>query len=358
MNELEKQKNEVVTQDSKDDSYKKILTINSSTLDIDYKGAINKIFQYVNIADIINKVEKGVEYIVKIPSEFEGGFKVGDFWIMENQKSGKLWPNLMKLGDDGRQQIVTPLPIKKEEFFKGNPVNDITSNFHNIYMQNKINEISSMLEETIEAVRRIENGQKDDRIGKLEAGKQGILLAMAQKDDESRKHAILLARNEINVAQNQILKTLERKIIDFKPLLRTTFGLFLKQCTSKSDYLGKRDDEYNEILDYYYLYIESTKMLAVSYIIVDDYENAQMVLDIGINKLNKIDYKNLATIEHSHKNAEFEKIYNNPADYLILEKNICMEDAIDYDCLSISINGNELLEVLLNGKEKDKQETE
>lgn len=336
----------------------KVLKIKSSTPDIDFKGIINRIFQYVDIADVVGKIEKGAEYVVQIPAEFQGGFKTGEYWIMENQKNGNLWPTLMKFGDDGRNKIVTPLSIKKEEFFQDSPVKDITTNFHNIYMQQKMNEIAGLLEETIDAVRRVEQGQKDDRIGLLEAGRQGIMLALNQKDEESRKTAILLARNNINEAQNKIFKTYERKVLEFKPLPSSTIGLYLREVFSSQSYLDKRDDDYTEIQDYYHLYIESTKMLAGSYAIVDDMETAQRVFNIGIHKLENLNYSNLRTIEYAHKGADFEKIYNSSAEYLANEKNIFLEELQKFDCLSISINGNDLLEALSNGKENSKQEIE
>lgn len=351
--------NEVVPTQSNDVEvqYGKVLNIKPSTPNIDFRGIVNRIFQYVDIADVISKVEKGAKYVVQIPAELQGGFQSGEYWIMENKDTGKLWPILMKLGDDGKNKIVTPLGIKKEEFYQGNPVKDITNNFHNIYLQQKLDEIAGLLEETIEAVQRVEQGQKDDRIGLLEAGKQGIILALNQKDEENRRHAILLARNEINKAQNQIYQTFETKVLSFKPLPSSTFGLYCREFTD-TGYLNKRDDEYTEIQDYYHLYVEATKMLAGSYAVVDDMETAQKVLDTGIHKLNSLNYSNLKTIENAHKGKEFEKIYITSSDYLADEKQLYLENLVDYDCLSISINGDDLLEVLTDGKENAKQEIE
>lgn len=126
----------------------------------------------------------------------------------------------------------------------------------------------------------------------LEAGKQGIIFALKQKDEENRKTAILLARNEINKAQNQIYQTFETKVLSFKPLPSSTIGLYIKEFID-TGYLNKRDDEYTEIQDYYHLYVEATKMLAVLFAVVGDMEMAQKVLDTGIHKLNSLDYSSL-----------------------------------------------------------------
>jgi hypothetical protein len=185
--------------------YGKVLDIEPSTPNIDFKGILNQVCQYINIADVLDKVKRGAEYVVQIPSEFQGGFDAGDYWIMESSKTGKLWPSLMELGEDGRNHIVTPLSVKKEAFIKGNPTKDITNSYQNIYLQQQMNELSGLIETTLDTVKRIEHGQMDDRIALLEAGKQGVILALSQKDEASRVSAMLLAINNINVAQNQIV---------------------------------------------------------------------------------------------------------------------------------------------------------
>ena len=113
----------------------KILNIRSSTPNVDFRGAINKVLQYVDIASVLNNIKKSAEYVVQIPAELQGGFDSGKYWIMENSKTGKMWPTLMELGEDGKNKIVTPLAIKKKEFIQDNPVRDITKNYQNLYLQ-------------------------------------------------------------------------------------------------------------------------------------------------------------------------------------------------------------------------------
>lgn len=361
MGDLVKSNNEIVSHKTEsvevEPSFSKVLRIKASASNIDFKGIMNKVCQYVNIADVIDKVKKGAEYVVQIPVELQSGFDTGKYWVMENAKSGKMWPFLMELGEDGKNKIVTPLGIKKEEFLQGNPIADITSSYHNLFIQQQIGEIASLVEATLEVVQRIENGQMDDRIGLLEAGKQGVLLALSQKDESSRTLAIHNAINNINIAQNQIFKTFERRIAEFKPLPKTKFGRLLREIASNSSYLNKRDDEYGNIQDYYYLYLQATKMLAGAYVAVGDIENAKRVFDMGIERLKNLDYTNLKTIEYAHKGVEFEKIYEDATEYLIEEKTVFLKETKNYDCLSISLSGEDLLEVIGDGKKISGEET-
>lgn len=92
MDDLIKVNNDIVSQESEDVEvlYGKVLNIRSSTPNIDFRGIVNKVCQFVDMADVLSKVKKGAEYVVQIPAEFQGGFDAGDYWIMENSKTGKL----------------------------------------------------------------------------------------------------------------------------------------------------------------------------------------------------------------------------------------------------------------------------
>lgn len=359
MDDLIKVDNKLVEQEPEkvEVLYGKVLNIRSSTPNVDFRGAINKVLQYVDMASVLHSIKKGAEYVVQIPAELQGGFEAGKYWIMENAKTGKMWPTLMELGEDGRNKIVTPLAVKKKEFVQGNPVKDITNNYQNLYLQQQINELSALIEDTLQVVQRIEHGQLDDRIGLLEAGRQGVILALAQKDETSRTTALLNAMNNIGIAQNQIFTTFERRVSEFEPLPKTQFVQFLKEM-AKSGYLSKKDNEYDEIQEYYSLFLEATKMLAGSYIITGDTENAQRVFDMSVDKIGSVDFSKLKTIEYAHKNVEFEKIYESAIQYLLEEKQLCIEDGKAYDCLEISLTGEELLEVIENGTEVSTEETE
>ena len=126
--------------------------------------------------------------------------------------------------------------------------------------------------------------------------------------------------------------------------------------TSSGSYLDKKDNEYDEIQEYFDLYLQATRMLAGSYAVIGDTENAERVFDMGVDKVKGIDYASLKTIEYAHQGADFNKIYENAAEYLIEEKALCLEEAKGYDTLSISISGDYLLEVIGNGEKISNEE--
>ena len=331
--------------------YGKVLNIQQSTPDIDFREIIYKVSNYINLAEVLDKVKKGAEYVVQIPTEFQEGFDTGKYWIMEISKTGKMWPSLMERSEDGKNHIVTPLAVKKQEFIQGNPTREITSTYQNLYMQQQINELSGLIETTLDTVKRIEEGQWDDRIGLLNSGKDAFILALAQKDNASRPNAIALAMNNISVAQNQIAETYKRRVLAFKPLPKTKAGQFIREYV-KTGYLDSKDEEYERVQECFRLYLQATKMLAGCYAITGDVDNAERVFDMGIEKIKELDYSYLKTIEYIHKDEEFDKIYENATEYLLEEKQDCLEEAREYDCLCITISGDKLLEVIENGTEE------
>ncbi len=317
--------------------------------DIDIKGMINSIFQCVDMSGIFNKVQKGAEYVVQIPVKYQKGFDAGKYWFMENSETGKQMAILMKKGVKGRNEIVAHLGIKKQDIVQRDLGGDILNNYHNLYMQQKMNEIACLVETALETVQRIEKGQMDDRIALLDAGRRDFLLALSQQDEVSRPIAIANARSNISLAQKEILKTFERRVSEFNALPKTELGRVFKEAFSPG-YFDKRDNEYDEIQEYYYLYLQSTRMLAGSYLVVGEVDNAKKIFDEAIKDLNAIDYKKLKTIEYAHKGVEFNKIYETASAYMIEEKNQSLNELKEYDGISISLTGEFLLEVVENAQ--------
>lgn len=48
----------VQNEESVENSYRNPMRVNSSASNIDFRGLVNKICQYVNIADILDKIKK------------------------------------------------------------------------------------------------------------------------------------------------------------------------------------------------------------------------------------------------------------------------------------------------------------
>lgn len=334
-----------------DELWDKVFYINRNTVDIDYDGILNKVLQYVNMDEIMHSIKKGAEYVVQVPNELLSGLESGEFTIMENSKTKKMWPYLMRIAENGKNEIVSPLPIKKQEFIQGNPLQEICTGYHNLYMQKQLNHLTELTEKALSTVKSIEHGQLDDRIGLLNSGKQQILLALSQKDEEGRRGALQLGIRDICTAQNQIAKTFERRVTEFEPISKYAIIRFIK--SSKSGYLDGKDDEYQEIQEYFNLYLNATKYLATCYAIFGDIANAKKVFEMSNDFIKQVDFSRLKTIAYAHKGSNFEGIYDFATEFIDTEKVTCLEEAKRYDCLSIEVSGEHLLEVILNERQED-----
>lgn len=331
----------------------RILRINSQTQDVDFSGAINRVFQYVNIADIVAKVQTGVEYIVQVPAEFQLGYDAGDYFMMEGKSSGKMWPTLMKIAESGKQEIVTPLPIKPNVVVQGNPIQELSLGCHNLYMQKQMQQLSAAIQETLTVVKRIEKGQQTDRIGLMESGKMQILLALQRRGQDGWEQELAVGRQSLSDARGQFLAAFRERVKEFEPIPKNGFIRLLREFASTgSGYGDKKDDEYTELSTYFGLLLQSTQLLAASYAVVGDLETAENVYNLTLNDLKELDFSGVNTIKYLHSKSQFESFGESVPQYLETDCKDCIEQAEKYDVIEIEVTGEKLLEVLNGGEQK------
>lgn len=334
-------------EEADDLSKKKVLNVTPETKEIDINGLLAQLFQYMNIEDILSHIENHIEYVVQIPLKHKEAFDVGELFINENSKTGVMWPALYKILDNGKRQFVGNLPIKQEEVFHGNTFQGIAQSYHNIYLQQQINELAEIMNQTYRKVECIEQGQKDDRIGLLLAGRDQIILSL-DFEVEARKMAIHLGRNQILTAQKQILQTFKRKVMLFEPIPVNgikRLGMELKH----SGTLRQRDKDFGDIQEYYSLYLQATQMLAASYAICGQIEQAEKVYQIAEQDMSEIDFEAVKTLRYIHKESKL-MLYDYAVDYVTAEKRRYMDDVKEYDYITFQVRGEKIMEVFKNGR--------
>lgn len=333
----------------------KQLYITQHSKSIDFHALLGQVVQCVNMGEILAEIKAGTQYVVQIPAEFQNAYESGEMFIMENMKTGKMWPNLMKITDEGKHQVVTPLPIAKQAVVQGNPVQELASSQHNMLMQQQVAQLTEMVERTYRVVEQIKHGQMDDRIGLLEAGKNGLILAMSMPEGEERSRQIDSSRQNLLVAQAQIEKTLERRASEFEPLPKLAPVRFVRECFH-SGYLAEKTSDVREMQEYYDLYLQATKLLAASYAVCGNLQTAEETFRLSEENIRKIDFSKVETIAYQHKNLT-DMFYTAPTGYISAEREVCLEEAKSYDYVALEVSGEKLLEVLGNGQAEAVQET-
>lgn len=332
----------------------KRLYITQDTKTIDFHALLGQIVQCVNMGEILAEIKAGTQYVVQIPAEFQAAYESGEMFIMENMKTGKKWPSLMKIAEDGKYQVVTPLPIAEQAIVQGNPVQELANSHHNMLMQQQVAQLTEMVERTYRVVEQINHGQMDDRIGLLEAGKNGLILAMSMPEGEERNRQIDSSRQNLLVAQAQIEKTLERRAGEFEPLPKAAPVRFMREVIH-SGYLAEKCRDVQEMQDYYDLYLQATKLLAASYALCGNLETAEQTFRLSESTIRSIDFSKVETIRYQHKGLT-DMFYSASAGYIATERTVCLEEAKHYDYIALEVSGEKLLEVLGNGQAEAVQE--
>ena len=332
----------------------KTLHITPETKGFDYRTIFGQVIQYVNFGEILTEIKAGTQYVVQIPVEFQSAYESGEMFIMENMKTGVKWPNLMKIADDGKNQVVTPLPISEQAIVQGNPIQELAHCHHNMLMQQQMVQLTETVERTYRVVEQIKHGQMDDRIGLLEAGKNGLILAMSMPEGEERNRQIDSSRQNLLVAQAQIEKTLERRVREFVPLHKAAPIRFMREFVH-SGYLAEKCRDVQEMQDYYGLYLQATKLIAFSYAMCGNMETAEQTFRLSESTIRSIDFSKVETISYQHKELT-DMFYSAPAEYIARERTACMEEAKHYDYVAVEVSGETLLEALGNGRTEAVQE--
>ena len=329
---------------------KKYLKVSGLQKDINFTGLVDKVAQYVNIADIVSNIEKSAEYVVQIPAKYKDAFDAGEVFINKNKKTGIEWPTLMRKTDNGQYRFVGDLPIKQQEFYRGNPFQEICINYHNIVTQQQLAEISQSIVEMYQTVKMIERGQQDDRIALIDAGREQVLLAMTMTDENEKKEMLRVAARDLLVGKEQIGKALMCRVEAFESIPDSGLKIFLNTLKD-GNYLNKKDDEIEDIQECYSLYVEATKMLAAIFAYSGETVAVEQTFSRSIDFLQQINFEDLKSIEHSHKGVDFNDwFFNHPVEYIEIEKTSFIESSKDYDFLQIEITGEKLLEGVISNE--------
>jgi hypothetical protein len=356
-NLIVRKKDELVPREdgSTEPVYRKVLKVIPGMAGFDVDGMLAKLMQYANMADALSHVERTLEYVVQIPIKHREAFEAGEVFLNENTKTGVLWPTLYETLENGKRKFVDNLPIKQEEIIHGNPFESMAVSYHNLYMQQQIAELADALQETYQAVRRIEQGQMDDRIGLLIAGRDQIRFSLNASPEE-RIAAMAQGRGNLLVAQKQLLQTFKSRVNGFEPLPEGSFSRFRMELMHAGAH-RRRDQEFMEIQQYYALYLQATQMVAASYAICGQMDAAEQVFIEAEMEMKEIDFGALQTLRYIHK-KNTEMFYYHAADYITTEREICLEEAQEYDAISLQVTGAKLLEVFEDGRTKEISEAD
>lgn len=324
----------------------KALQLGERTPGIDINAALARILRCFDTAGIIRTVKTGVQYVVQVPAEFQKGLADGTFSVMESAKSGKQWATLVQKLPGGKNEIVCNMPIKPESVMQGNPMHDMSVNMQMMALQQQIASLTELVQEVCDTVKRIEQGQTDDRIGLLLAGKQGIEQAMLIQDEFLRKEKLANAQQTLLEARGQIAVTLQRKISEFPKVPERPVQRFFMEL-KKSGSLAQCDDAFDAIQTYYQLYLAATRLLADSYLYCGERAAAENAYAGGIAFLRDLDFARVRTLRYTHPEDDFsDSLCERAVEYMESERTLSLETARPYDTIELTVTGEQIVQAL------------
>jgi len=320
---------------------------------VPFKQLVNFVLQRVSLGEVISKIKSETEYVVQVPLKFKEAFEKGEVFIAQNKDTLQLRPQLAKYNDKGKYEFVGPMDMIERNTVTGNPLQGIADKYQNIAMQQQMAQLSELMEKTHETVRRIEQGQYDDRIGHLIAGKNMICLALSDPEhiDEAELNS---GREQLQIGCAQIGQTVYRRATEFKKIPKSRIVRDL-QLFIHSDYYDAIDDDYGKIEECFDFYLQGTKMLAASYAICGETEKASLVFEQAKQTISQIDFEKVKNMAYIHP-KEVEWLFELAPQYIDASKASCLDEAKKYDMLSVKVSGQELLEAYANGGTEGIQE--
>lgn len=336
----------------------KVLSVNRSTPHIDFSQMLARAVQLLNVGDTISKIQKGIQYVVQVPVEHQAELASGAIELMHGAKSGKTWSTLVRKLENGKNEIVCNCPVVGQNVVNGNPVQKLTDAYQNMYMQQKMAELSAQIKEVYDVCLRIEQGQTDDRIGLLESGREDVVRAMMRKPGTQRDMELAAARSKISTAQHQIGENFKSRLAAFSGIPERHFGRIAREIFApRTDYMKRKDAEFEQLQDYFEFYLKATQLLASSYAMCGDIEQAYDVYKAAKEFLQSLDFSKLQTFRYVHSESKMrDTIAYCATEYVETNCTMCLEEAKPYDYVTISVSGDELMEVLENGREDVRKE--
>lgn len=327
----------------------KTLRLTKDTPRVDFSKTLGEVIRCFDTANVIQNVKRGIEYIVQVPAEYQAGLDAGKYTVLAG-KDGRQWATLYEVLPNGKHSFVCNMPIKPEELVRGNPMHDVSMNMQMMAMQQQMAKLTELVQDAYEAVKRIEQGQTDDRVGKLRAGKEGMDQALLIEDPELRKIAIGNALQLLLDARGQIGETLRSKVKAFPAIPKSQALQFIARLSSSSYFSGK-DAAFNAIQEYYQLYLLASKLLADAYYYLGETRAAEKSYEDAIAFVRTLDFSNVKTLQYIHPNEDLSDTVCELAEpYLLNERAKSIELAKPYDTVELLLTDNEIMEVLENGE--------
>lgn len=158
-------------------------------------------------------------------------------------------------------------------------------------------------------------------------------------------------------AQDKIYEELKLQVSEYGVIPKSQVFQLFKAFTHRN-YWNEKSEEYNEIVDLFNLYKESTKYIAAAHLLIEQPQVIESIYSGAVNNLKELDYSSVMSIEYMYSDDDYDFVFNNDIQLLEEDKKECLELNTKYEGLAIEVSGEQLLEAINHGKETNESESE
>lgn len=307
-------------------------------------ASVARVAQFVQLGkDALGALNPEEVLIVNIPKGVKEDIKKGVAWLNEKKDRSGILPQVMVESESGRKQVKKILTAESKSLVPEDLHRALTQDLNSIYLQQQLPAIAAQLEETLDCVYQIKQGQKDDRVGALLGAVNQIHYALDTNDEAVLKNAIGSLQKESRVL-GESLKTL---VSTFEEVPESKLQLVLKMAFGM-EYSTKKKSELDEITEYFELYEKAQEALVVGAYLANGESGMKSILAQRRAFLESLDVNNLQTLknllpasalEHKWINEIEEFIVESEREYRLLPEG-------SYDSIEVKVTAGQLLEAI------------
>lgn len=307
-------------------------------------ASVARVAQFVQLGkDTLGALNPDEVLVVNIPKDIKEGIEKGVAWLNEKKDGSGILPQVMVESESGRKQVKKILTAESKSFVPEDLHRALTQDLNGIYLQQQLPAIAAQLEETLDCVYQIKQGQKDDRVGALLGAINQIHYALDTNDETALKNAIGSLQKESRML-GESLKTL---VSTFGEVPESKLQLIVKMVFGM-DYSTKRKSELEEIAEYFGLYEKAQEALVVGAYLANGEIGMKSMLAQRRAFLESLDVNNLQTLknllpasalEHKWVNEIEEFIAESEREYELLPEGT-------YNSIEVKVTAGQLLEAI------------
>lgn len=296
--------------------------------------------------------------VAKVSREIQDGLNAGIYKWNIRKTDGSIMAQVMRQTDSGGWVTKTFADLERQQIPDFEMQQHLLQDMTSLAMQQQLQTIATQLEDIHKSVRRVERGQTDDRFGLITGGVNTLRLAIAAEDMQLMRNAL----DSLNNGAGIIQKTIETKAKNFDPIPSGAIGRTIKMLThtSRVNYTDQHEFDYRLLREYIGFYEMSQKAIALASYISGGDAAMRTALEIRHEFLRGLDFSKVETIKWLLPRLSTEDDWLNHKDVYIKREEERFLSVIDSDdkTLSIELTGQQLIEGIENGEQRERQNRE